>query len=36
MAWYGYEQAADAAMPVERVVNTWPVDLLLEWAQGKR
>ena len=34
--WYGCEQAADAAVPVERVVNTWPVDQVLEWAGGKR
>jgi putative hydrolase len=34
--WYGCEQAADAAVPAERVVNTWPVDKLLEWAGRKR
>ncbi len=34
--WYGCEQAADAAVPVERVVNTWPVDQVLGWTRGKR
>ena len=34
--WYGCEQAADAAVPVERVVNSWPIDQLLAWAGGKR
>ena len=34
--WYGCQQAADAAVAVERVVNTWPVDQVLEWAGGKR
>jgi putative hydrolase len=34
--WYGCEQAADAAVPVERVVDTWPVDQLLAWVGGKR
>ncbi|TMF83725.1 MAG: PHP domain-containing protein, partial [Chloroflexi bacterium] len=33
--WYGCEQAADAAVPVESVVNTWPVDQVLEWAGRK-
>ncbi|HMC39240.1 MAG TPA: PHP domain-containing protein, partial [Acidimicrobiales bacterium] len=27
----GCEQAAEAAVPVERVVNTWPADRLLAW-----
>jgi len=34
--WYGCEQAADAAVPVERVINTWPVDKVLEWFGRKR
>jgi len=34
--WYGCERAADAAVAVERVVNTWPVDQVLEWAGGNR
>jgi len=34
--WYGCDQAADAAVSVERVVNTWPVDQVLEWAMRKR
>jgi putative hydrolase len=29
--WLGCEQAAESDVPVERVVNTWPVDRLLEW-----
>ena len=32
--WYGCEQAAEAAVPVERVVNTWPLDRLLGWTAG--
>ncbi|MET0275879.1 MAG: PHP domain-containing protein [Acidimicrobiia bacterium] len=28
---YGCARAADAGVPVEQVVNTWPVDRLLEW-----
>jgi putative hydrolase len=30
----GCERAARCAVPVERVVNTWPVEQLLEWAQA--
>jgi putative hydrolase len=29
--WLGCEQAADASVPVERVVNSWPLDRLLAW-----
>jgi putative hydrolase len=29
---YGCHRAAEAKVPVERVVNTWPVDDLLAWA----
>jgi putative hydrolase len=28
----GCEQAVDASVPAERVVNTWPLERLLEWA----
>jgi putative hydrolase len=30
--WLGCEQAAGADVPLERVVNTWPLDRLLAWA----
>lgn len=29
---YGAQRAVDAGVPVDRVVNTWPVDRLLTWA----
>lgn len=29
--WLGCEQAAESSVPVERVVNTWPLDQLLAW-----
>jgi putative hydrolase len=29
---YGAQRALDAGVPVDRVVNTWPVDKLLSWA----
>jgi putative hydrolase len=29
--WMGCEQAAEAAVPLERVVNTWPLSRLLAW-----
>ena len=29
---YGAQRALDAGVPVERIVNTWPVDRLSEWA----
>ncbi|AEV72499.1 PHP family phosphohydrolase, histidinol phosphatase [Mycolicibacterium rhodesiae NBB3] len=28
---YGAQRALDAEVPVERIVNTWPADKLLEW-----
>ncbi len=30
---YGAQRALDAGVPVDRIVNTWPVDKLLDWAQ---
>ena len=29
---YGAQRAMDAGVPVDRIVNTWPVDALLAWA----
>ena len=29
--WLGCEQAAESSVPIERVVNTWPVEQLLAW-----
>ncbi|SON59859.1 DNA polymerase/3'-5' exonuclease PolX [Mycobacterium simulans] len=29
---YGAQRALDAGIPVDRIVNTWPADELLEWA----
>jgi len=29
---YGAQRALDNGVPVDRIVNTWPVDELLEWA----
>lgn len=31
---YGAARAEAAGVPAERVVNTWPVDRLLDWARG--
>ncbi len=31
--WYGCERAEAAGIPAERVVNTWPLDELLDWAR---
>jgi putative hydrolase len=31
---YGCERAARCAVPVDRVVNTWPVEQLLDWARA--
>ncbi len=28
---YGAQRALDNDVPVDRIVNTWPVDTLLEW-----
>jgi len=33
---YGCARAAEAGIPVERVVNTWPVDRLLAWTGAHR
>jgi putative hydrolase len=29
---YGAQRALDAAVPLDRIVNTWPVEQLLDWA----
>jgi putative hydrolase len=31
---FGAQRALDAEVPVERIVNTWPVDQLLAWASS--
>ena len=31
---YGCERAERLGVPLERIVNSWPVDRLLEWANG--
>ena len=31
---YGCARAADLGVPLDRVVNSWPLDRLLEWANG--
>jgi putative hydrolase len=31
---YGAERAAANGIPAERIITTWPVDRLLEWARG--
>jgi putative hydrolase len=28
---YGAQRALDAGVPVDRIVNTWPLDKLLDW-----
>ena len=33
---YGCERAEDLGLDAERVINTWPVDRLLEWTGAKR
>ena len=33
---YGCTRVADAGIPADRIVNTWPVDRLLEWTAGHR
>jgi putative hydrolase len=30
---YGAQRALDAGVPTERIVNTWPVDQLLQWTR---
>jgi putative hydrolase len=32
---YGAQRALDAGVPVDRIVNTWPVDKLLEWTASR-
>lgn len=31
---YGAQRALDAGVPVDRIVNTWPAERLLEWTAG--
>ncbi|MEV0671604.1 PHP domain-containing protein [Mycobacterium sp. NPDC050441] len=31
---YGAQRALDAEVPIERIVNTWPAEQLLEWTAG--
>ena len=31
---YGAQRALDAGVPVERIVNTWPAEQLLEWTSS--
>jgi putative hydrolase len=33
---YGCARASEAGVPPERIVNTWPLDRLLEWTHAKR
>ncbi|MDX6316609.1 MAG: putative hydrolase [Nocardioidaceae bacterium] len=33
---YGCARATSNGVPVERIVNTWPLDRLLEWTHAKR
>ncbi|MEO6701374.1 MAG: PHP domain-containing protein [Jatrophihabitantaceae bacterium] len=32
---YGCAKAAECGVPIERIVNTWPVERLLEWTAGR-
>ncbi|CAN5377737.1 PHP domain-containing protein [soil metagenome] len=32
---YGAQRALDAGVPIDRIVNTWPVDTLLEWTTAR-
>src|SRR3954470_1540860 len=32
--WYGCERAALCGVPIDKVVNSWPADRLLEWTAG--
>ncbi|ART67524.1 PHP domain-containing protein [Mycobacterium dioxanotrophicus] len=32
---YGAQRALDSEVPVQRIVNTWPADDLLEWTSGR-
>lgn len=31
---FGCEQAVESAVPLERVVNTWPLEVVLDWTAG--
>jgi putative hydrolase len=33
---YGCARAAAANVPPDRIVNTWPLERLLEWSHAKR
>ena len=33
---YGCARATANEVPVDRIVNTWPLDRLLEWTHAKR
>jgi putative hydrolase len=33
---YGCERALECGVPIDRVVNTWPLDTLLAWTRRKR
>jgi putative hydrolase len=33
---YGCRLAAECEVPVERIINSWPVDRLLDWTQSSR
>ena len=33
---YGCARAVAAGVPADRIVNTWPLDQLLEWTHAKR
>ena len=32
----GCSRAAEVGVPIDRIVNTWPVDELLEWTATHR
>jgi putative hydrolase len=31
---YGAQRALDAGVPTERIINTWPVDQLVQWTRS--
>jgi putative hydrolase len=33
--WYGCARAVEVGVPEDRIVNTWPVDRLLDWSRAK-
>ena len=33
--WYGCARAVEVGVPEDRVVNTWPVERLLEWSRAR-